>query len=140
VRSVTALLPVALVAALLAGCSGQTSSKNAKDFTGEQKQIATVIDDLGSATRDRDGKQVCTSLLAPQLAAKLTQGTKTCADVIHDQLSDANIFGVDVKSIKVTGPTATAVVESQFNGKDVPRTLHLRKVGNSWRIESLGAG
>jgi hypothetical protein len=137
VRPLTALLPLALTGALLSGCAAQSKSSNAKDFTGDQKSIATVIDDLSNAASDRDGKAVCDSILTSDDAAKLKQGTKTCADVVKDQLEDADVYKLDVKSIKVDGATATAVVESQFDGKDAPRTLSLVKQGNSWRIDGL---
>jgi hypothetical protein len=137
VRPLTALLPLALTGALLSGCAATSKSSNAKSYSGDQKSIATVIDDLSNATRDRDGKAVCDSILTAEDAAKLKQGTKTCADTVKAQLEDADVFKLDVKSIKVNGTTATAVVDSDFNGKTQPRTIALRKVGTTWRIESL---
>jgi hypothetical protein len=138
-RPLAALLPAALAAALLAGCAGQqTASKNSEDYKGEEQAVAQVIDDLSKAGRDQDGKEVCTALLAPDVADRLKQGAQTCQDIVEDQLSDANVFDLDVKSIKVNGDTATAQVESQFDGKDATRTLRFRKVGTTWRIQSIG--
>jgi outer membrane PBP1 activator LpoA protein len=123
-----------LAAALLAGCSGQTKSNSADDFQGDKKAVAQVVDDLSNAGSDKDTKEICTTILAPEVAAKLKQGNTDCQDVIEDQLKDANAFGLDVKSVEVTGNTATAQVESTYDGEDKIQTLRFRKDGQAWRL------
>ncbi len=138
---VTALLPAALAASLLAGCAGGTStSDNAKDFRGDQKAVAEVVDDFAKAGKDRDAKEICTTIFAKDVAAKLKQGTDDCEDVVKNQLDDASNYDLDVKKIAVDGTTATAQVESQFDGEDALRTLTFVKDGQAWRIASISGG
>lgn len=136
-RPAAALLPAALAAALLVGCAGQTTTKNAKDYDGDQKAVAQVIDDLSAAGSDGDAKEICSAVFAPEVADALKQGAEDCTSVVEDQLTDANVFDLDVTSIAVDGDSATAVVESEFDGTDEPRTLTFAKVGNGWRLAGI---
>jgi len=126
-----------LAAVVLAGCSGQTKNKSADDFSGDQKAVAQVVDDLGNAGSDGDAKEICTTIFARDVAAKLNVGNRDCQDIVDDQLSDANVFDLEVKSVKVTGNTATASVESEFDGEKELRTLGFRKDGQAWRLVSI---
>jgi hypothetical protein len=132
----TAILAL-LAAAVLAGYSGQTKNDSAGDFQGDKKAVAQVIDDLSNAGSDKDAKEICTTIFAPEVAEKLKQGNRDCQDVVEEQLKDANSFGVDVKSVEVSGDTATARVESKYNGKDELRTVRLRKDGQAWRLVGI---
>jgi hypothetical protein len=137
VRSAPPAILAVLAVVVLAGCSGQTKNKSSDDFAGDQKAVAQVVDDLGNAGSDKDAKEICTSIFAPEVAAKLKQGNRDCQDVVDDQISDANVFDLTVKSVKVTGNTATARVESTFDGDDTLRTLSFRKDGQAWRLVSI---
>jgi hypothetical protein len=129
---------LALLAALvLAGCSGQTASNSADDFSGDQKAVAQVVDDLADAGSDGDAKEICDTLLSRELSAQLKQGNRDCQDIIDDQLSDANVFDLDVQSVQVDGDTATARVQSTFDGEDVLRTLRLERDGQAWRLVGI---
>jgi outer membrane PBP1 activator LpoA protein len=137
VRFTPPALLALLAAVVLAGCSGQTSSNSADDFNGEQKAVAQVIDDLADAGSDGDAKEICDTLLSRELSSKLKQGNRDCQDIVDDQLSDANVFDLDVKSIQITGDTATAQVESKFDGEDAVRTLRLERDGQAWRLTGI---
>ena len=134
-RSLSSLLSVAVLAALLAGC-GAGSAGSADDFrNGDEKAVAQVVDDLSQAARDRDGREVCTSLLAKEAVAKLQDGTRDCAAVMQDQLSDASPnYVVDVQDVTVTGDTATAKVESPVFGEQRTQTLRFVREGQAWRL------
>jgi hypothetical protein len=135
-RPIAALMAAAAVAAL-AGCSGQAANDSSKDFHGDQKAVAQVIDDLGNAGKKGDGQKICNEILAPALVAKLNQGGRSCGAVVKEQFKSANVFTLDVKSVQVNGSQATAEVSSKFDGHDQLRRLRLRKQGQVWRVVSM---
>ena len=135
------LLPLAAVAALtaLAGCGPTgTSKSSSKNFTGAKKDVAQTVDDLASAAGKRDAKAICTELLAPALQQKLGSGGSSCQTVIADQLKDADLATLDTRSVTIDGQHATAVVRSQYYGKDRDVTVMLvRGAGGAWRISGI---
>jgi copper chaperone CopZ len=139
-RPLPVLLAAACAASLLAGCAAAPTSDSAKKFKGDQQAVAKVVDDLSTAATKSDGKRICTSILAPALAQRLPSGTRDCAKVIEDQLSDADAgaLTIDVKSVQVSGDTATAKVQSTVSGKDAIQTLRFARDGRAWRIAGLG--
>lgn len=132
-----------VLSALALGACGQSSKDSAKDFRGDQRAVAQTVEDLQKAGQKRsaDGaKTICTQLLAPDLVAKIKQtSSKACDVVVKDAISDADAFELQVKKVAVNGDQATATVASQANGeKDRIDTLTLTRVGNVWKISSLG--
>lgn len=136
--AVRPLLAVLAAAAALGGCAASDEDSSA-DFKGDQKLVANVVEDLQDAGADRDADQVC-QLLSEDLITKIraTAGNDaTCADAVDDAIQDADAFDLDVKSVTITGTTATAVVESQDDDKDVRDTLMFTKDGPRWKISAL---
>jgi hypothetical protein len=142
VRSVPVSLSALAAVLVLAGCSSQSSSKAADDYSGAQKEVVTVVDDLINNAAKKDGKEICTTVLASDLAAKLKSGSSDCADAVNDQLDDASNWDLDVveNGVTVTGSTATVKTTSDFDGDTTPRTLTLAKQGNDWRITGIEGG
>jgi Putative lumazine-binding len=127
-------LPLAL------GACGQSTKDSAGDFKGDQKAVAQTVEDLQTAGRKSETSKICDDLLAPALVAKIkTASNGACPDVLKDALSDADSFELQVKKVTVNGNTATAVVESDGGDKKRTDTLQLTKVGNAWKIATLGA-
>ena len=117
-RTVASLLSALGAVAVLAGCSSQSTSKAADDYSGTQKDVVSVVDELINNAAKKDGKEICTTVLADDLANKLRSGTHDCADVVNDQLDDASNFDLDVakNGVTVTGDTATVKTTSDFIG------------------------
>lgn len=137
----TAVRPLLLALAAAAALGGCTSSEedSSADFQGDQKLVANVVEDLQDAGAEKDADKVCT-LLSEDLITKIraTAGNNaTCADAVDDAIQDADAFDLDVKSVKITGATATAVVESQDDDRDVRDTLMFSKDGARWKISAL---
>jgi hypothetical protein len=133
---------VALLAALplVLGACGQTAKDSAGDFKGDQKAVAQTVEDLQTASRKRDEGKICTQLLAPALVSKIkTASNSTCEKVLGDALRDVDSFELQVKKVAVNGTTATATVTSDTGKKNRTDTLQLQKVGNAWKIATLGA-
>jgi hypothetical protein len=136
-------LTLLVVSALALGACGQSAKDSAKDFQGDQRAVAQTIEDLQTQGTKRSGdaaRKICTDLLAPQLVARIRQASsKPCDAVIKDALGDTDAFELQVQKVTVDGDRATAVVASQAKGeKDRIDTLTLTKVGNAWKIASLG--
>jgi hypothetical protein len=130
-------LAVSLIALLLAlaaaGCTADNNS--ASNFKGTEGEVAKAIDDLGSAAKRKNEAKICDDLLTKELAASLKSTGTDCATEISDAIADSDDYDLTVKDVAVNGPAATAVVEN--NGKTV--TFRLQRVGQDWRIASLGA-
>lgn len=139
------LLATGALAVVVSGC-GPAASKNsesAKSFTGEKADVAKVVDDLQAAAQKRDGKKVCTELLAPVLLKTFKDPKRPCKTVMDENLTDADLYKMTVDSVVVNGATATAIVSSDA-GKGKPKqkdTFTFVKVAGAngaWKISSFG--
>ena len=130
-------LALLLAAAGLATGCGASGGTSASDFSGAKKDVATAVDDLESAAKKSDEAKICTDLLAPSLITTLRSASKSsCNTAVDDAIKDADTFDMTVKSVTVTGDTATAVVDSKH--KSANDTFKLQKVGGRWKISSIG--
>jgi hypothetical protein len=131
-------LALVLAAAGLATGCGTAGSNSSKGFTGDKQAVAQTVEDLESAARKSDQAKICNDLLATQLIATIRSSGQSCTTAISHALDDADTFDLTVKSVTVSGTTATAVVESK---KKTPAqdTFKLVKEGGRWKIVSLGA-
>jgi hypothetical protein len=130
------ILALLLVAAgFVTGC-GSSGSNSATNFSGVKNDVAGTVEDLESAARKSDQGQICTNLLASSLIGTLRSTGKSCDSAVSDALDDADTFDMTVKSVSVSGTTATAVVKSKE--KSTEDTFKLVKEGGRWKIASLG--
>jgi len=129
-------LALLLAAAGLATGCGSAGSNSSADFTGAKEDVAKAVEDLESAARRSDEGKICRDLLASTLIDALRSGGKSCNSAIADAIDDADTFDMTVKSVTVTGSTATAVVDSKE--KTANDTFKLERVGGRWKIASLG--
>lgn len=129
-------LALLLAAAGLATGCGSAGSNSSSDFTGTKKDVAKAVEDLESAARSSDEGRICRDLLASSLIASLRSGGKSCNSAVSDALDDADTFNMTVKSVNVSGNTATAVVDSKE--KTANDTFKLDNVGGRWKISSFG--
>jgi len=117
----------------LAGCAGASSS--ARNFQGTERDVANAIGDFQAAGQRKNEQKICDDLLTAQYAKSLAAGRSTCADEVNDAMADADDYKLTVKSVTVSGPAATALVENASQ----TYTMRLQRVGADWRIASLGA-
>ena len=104
------------------------------EFSGEERRVAQVIADLGTAADDADAAQICSALLTAQLADRLKAGRRTCTQELEDALADADEFTLTTREVAVTQTSATARVE---NSEGRPRTVDLVRQGEDWRIAAI---
>jgi hypothetical protein len=146
-----AAAPVRILALLVAlplalSACGQTSKDSAGDFKGDQKAVAQTVEDLQKAASKSDEDKICSDLLAPALVAKIKavaiqrgDPKGTCQTALDDALKDSDSFELQVKKVAIDGTTATATVESDKTGSEKrDDSIQLTKVGNSWKIATLG--
>ena len=136
-----ALPPIGLLVCLpLAGCTqaGTKNTDSTKDFTGDQKAVASTVEDLQTAAKDRKGTTICADLITAELRDKIS--TSDCPKVMKDAVRDTDEVDLKVKTVKVTGETAVASVQEKTGGGDRIRTIELQKVAGRWRISALPQG
>jgi hypothetical protein len=139
-RSATA---IALLAALaLAGCAsgGSKNKDSASDFSGEEKAVATTIEDLQSAAEDSDERKICSDLIVAELRDVIAKNgnAATCQGAMEGVLKDTDQSDLTVRRVSVDGTAASAVVRANLgDGKSRDETVELRKVANRWKISKL---
>jgi hypothetical protein len=133
-RSLLAASAMALVAVGLAACGSTVSTSS---FTGEEKAVAQRISELQSDATASDEKKVCQNDLAASVEAKLKTAGSDCEAALKHQLTQIDILEMKVESVRVSGKTASAVVESTWSGKGHKSTVILVKESGSWKIMRL---
>ena len=128
-----AIRPALLVAAacLAVGCgeSGPTDEERVRETLGEFQR----------ATETRDYKALCSHVLAPELLESFDQVGLPCELALEKGFEDVDSPRLTVGAIDVKERTATAQVRSSAEGEQPSEdTVELVKVGEEWRIASLG--
>lgn len=139
-----AMTALALAAAVFgaAGCT-QATSTSSEDFKGREKQVADAIHELSTAARRADARKICDTYLTADLKRRLTALARTskrgtdCADQVRDSIRDADAFDLEVKSVRVTGNTATAQVETTTNADRDPTDTVQLVDQRGWRLAEL---
>ena len=128
-----------LVALAVAGCAA-TPKDSSKDFKGDERAVAAVVENLESAARKDDAGKICTRLLTPSLLAALQRAGSNCKTAIREALKDTDSFDLQVDDVTIRGTKASVKVTSGSGSKKKTDTLELERIGNAWRIVSLGSG
>src|SRR5829696_9101897 len=110
-------LPVVLallLALFTAGCGASTDS--AGDFSGAEQDVAEAIEDLEEAAQEDEPRRICDALLSKELLTKLGSG---CEDRIQKALDQTDTFALTVESVRVSGTTARARVETGLDEEQI---------------------
>jgi hypothetical protein len=132
------LVATAALLALFASACGATESSDQPDFKGPEQQIVDVVDELAQAGRRHDAEKICRDILAKRLVDELKAAGGDCLTEMDRAISDASDYDLQVRSVKVTGNTATAQVRQGDDGKVA--TFSFVKEGNAWKASALGSG
>ena len=131
------LLPLVLVVAL-AGCAQQQTSTS--DFKGDEKAVATTIEDLQSNARSRKPGAICSDVLSRELADKLKTPGNDCTAEMEKIVGDADDYELEVTDVTINGTTATATVKTRKGGKkNAETTFSLVREDGDWRLSNFGA-
>jgi hypothetical protein len=133
-----ALVPAVVALALLAGgCASSTSRSSARDFRGEQRLVASAVEDLQSAASDGDEGKICRELLARSVVVRLAGRGRTCPQTVNKAIKDADSSDLTVRSVRVSGARASAAVKEERGKADRVSTVRLVKEGGRWRIATF---
>ena len=114
----------------LAGCGGGPTPDEQIRDTLARFQRATAAHDYGA---------LCDRILAPQLIETVKRIGLPCELALQKGFEDVKDPRLTVGAITVRHDTASAEVRSSAAGESPSQdTVELVKVGDSWRISSLG--
>jgi hypothetical protein len=140
-RLLTALVLAALAAVPAACAPSSGSDDSSGDFRGDQRAVATTVEDLEQAASDNDEDKICRDLLAPELVRRLAAAGNGCPAAVDAAIQNADSIGIDVKSVRINGNRATAQVVLDIGDDDRTETITLIRARPSagWRIAELPA-
>jgi hypothetical protein len=133
------ILGSACLAVTLGGCSlSPTSSSNTAGYTGTKALVASTLNLLASDANSSNGLDICEHVLASALRSTLNK-SGSCQTSIDNQLKTIDDFTLTVESIKLAGSSASARVQTEYNGSKVISTVTLAHEKAGWRINSISA-
>lgn len=105
----------------------------------DEEEIRSALAEFGRATGERDYGALCERILAPGLVETVEQIGLPCEQALAKGFEDVREPQLSVGDVTVSGGTATAQVRSSAAGQEPSEdTVDLIKVGDGWRIASLG--
>ncbi len=131
-------LALCLTTLAVSGC-GSVAQDSAKEFKGEEQNVAATVERLEAAARADEPGRVCTSLLSGALLATLKKQGTNCTTAVKDAIADADSFDLTVDDVTIAGDKATVKVISGKGSDEKSDTLDLARDGSAWKIASLRA-
>ena len=125
------LLPLLAVLAL-AACGG-AGDDSTQDFDGAERDVAAVIEDLEEAAQEDEPRRICEALLARDLRTKIGSD---CEGRIQKALDQTDTFALTVESVRVSGTTARARVETGVDEEQI-EVVELVREGDAWKLSGL---
>jgi Putative lumazine-binding len=132
-KPLLALLCASPLALGIAACGAATVST--AGFKGEAHAVAQAISNLQSHATAGEQKKICADDLAGAIVGRLA-GARGCEAAIKRQLAEVDSLELSVKSIQVTGTTASSQVQSVYKGKKHLGTIKLVKEAGKWKISA----
>jgi hypothetical protein len=105
----------------------------------DEEQVRTTLAEFARATEARDYEALCDRVFAPELIETVKQIGLPCEVALEKGFEDVREPRLSVGAIDVRGDRATAEVRSSAAGESPSQdTVELVRVGDGWRIDSLG--
>ena len=134
---VVAVAVVVVVVVLLMGGDDDNVNNTAERYDGTEAEVATVVDEFADAGRDGDGAKICEDIFTADLTKNVEkEAGQSCPSEVEENLPEGD-YELEVKTLEVTGDTATAGVTDQDDNSSV---LHFTKVDAVWRIARVTPG
>ncbi len=127
----TRALPLLLILCALAGCGDAGPS--------DEQRIRDTLSGFERAAAGHDYATLCDRILAPKLISSLEQIGLPCETALQKGFEGLRDPRLSVGTVTVNGDAATAQVRSSAAGQSPSEdTVDLVRVGDGWRIASLG--
>ena len=124
-------LLLVLAACALAGCGDSGPS--------EEEQVRATLAEFQRATEARDYQALCDRVFSPKLVETVKQIGLPCEVALEKGFEDVERPRLTIGAIDVSDDKATAEVRSSAAGESPSQdTVELVRVGDGWRIQSLG--
>src|SRR5829696_1563059 len=121
----------ALLALALTGCGDSGAS--------DETQIRGTLAEFQRATAAEDYTALCDRVLAAKLVDTVEQIGLPCETALAKGFEDVRDPRISVGTVTIEGDTATAQVRSSAAGQEPSEdTVELVRVGDGWRVASLG--
>jgi hypothetical protein len=141
-RRMPMILALGAAVLVVAGCGASSGGKSsAKKFSGEQRAVATTVEDLESAGSKRKPGEICDHLLSKSLVDAITKASgKSCSSAVDRTMKDVDAYDLVVldNGVTITGTKATAKVQSKAGDEEDVSTLQLVKEDGRWKISAIG--
>jgi uncharacterized membrane protein len=119
---------VLIVAVGVLAATGAFETQNADDFSGEEREVAIVIDRYEDELAE--GEVPCSEILTSELIELTESGsTETCEEYYDVGLAT----DIDVSNIDIDGKRATAEADEAGD----PVTFMLERSGGRWKIDGI---
>jgi hypothetical protein len=124
--SVVGVLALALVAA----ACGRSPERDVRD----------TLNTFGEAIAEKDYQRLCDDIFSEKLVEQVRQTLPCEVALQRSEIQSLREPKLDIKSIKVDGNSASAVVATSAKGQRPSEdTVRLVKEGEDWRIQALSS-
>ena len=125
------ILAPALALLLVAGCGDEGPTP--------EEQVRATVTAFGRATADKDYQELCDRLLAPSLVEDVESIGLPCEVAMRRGLGDVREPRISIGTVRIDGERATVDVRTSAAGEEPSQdSLQLLRIGDDWRISSLG--
>jgi ketosteroid isomerase-like protein len=122
-----------------AGCGADKESPLPKlGGSDAAKQVRTVVERFGAASRAKDYQTICDQLLSDELVHAVEEVGLPCESALQRGLGDVRDPQLQIKDVSVSGARALVSVHSTAQGQPPSDdAIQLVREGGTWRIASL---
>jgi len=105
---------------------------NADDYSGEEAEVAKIVDRFEAAREDGDAVEICSELFTGDLKGTYSSRAGGCEGAWNDD--ETLTSDIDIGTLLVTGDTATAFAQDEYGEQ---WRFEFRRTSNGWRISEV---